>query len=87
MWHRFVYEQDKKKKQIQASLDGYGNRFCLHGDGKNSRPSSGHQRKAFAGRKNQSAWRVVIPTLKEIYNPVLEELKYSGVELHELHSS
>jgi saccharopine dehydrogenase-like NADP-dependent oxidoreductase len=86
MWHRFVYEQDKKKKQIQASLIATGTDSVYTAMAKTvGLPLAISAKLLLEGKINVRG--VVIPTLKEIYNPVLEELKLLGVELHELHSS
>jgi saccharopine dehydrogenase (NADP+, L-glutamate forming) len=85
MWHRFVYKQDKKKKQIQASLIATGTDSVYTAMAKTvGLPLAISAKLLLEGKINLRG--VVIPTLKEIYNPVLEELKHSGVELHELHS-
>jgi saccharopine dehydrogenase (NADP+, L-glutamate forming) len=86
MWHRFVYEQHKKKKQIQASLIATGTDSVYTAMAKTvGLPLAISAKLLMEGKI--SVRGVIIPTMREIYNPVLEELKHLGVELHEIHSS
>jgi saccharopine dehydrogenase-like NADP-dependent oxidoreductase len=84
MWHRFVYEQQNKKKEIQASLVATGTDAVYTAMAKTvGLPLAISARLVLEGKIRTRG--VAIPTTKEIYDPVLEELKRSGIELQEIH--
>jgi saccharopine dehydrogenase-like NADP-dependent oxidoreductase len=85
MWHRFVYEQRNVKKEIQASLVAKGTDQINTAMAKTvGLPLAIAAKLLLQGKIH--ARGVIIPTQKEIYDPVLAELKLSGIELQEVHS-
>lgn len=84
MWHRFVYEQEQKTKEIQASLVATGTDSVYTAMAKTvGLPLAISAKLVLEGKIKTRG--VVVPTCKEIYDPVLAELKRSGIELHETH--
>jgi saccharopine dehydrogenase-like NADP-dependent oxidoreductase len=82
MWHRFIYEQDGKKKEIQASLIAKGDDSNFTAMAKTVGLPLAITAKLLMQNKIQQRG-VAIPVTKEIYEPVLEELKSIGIELVE----
>ncbi|HEY5826195.1 MAG TPA: saccharopine dehydrogenase C-terminal domain-containing protein [Cyclobacteriaceae bacterium] len=82
MWHRFVYEQEGKKKEIQASLIAKGDDSTFTAMAKTVGLPLAIAAKLLMQNKIQQRG-VAIPVSKEIYEPVLEELKSMGIELVE----
>ncbi len=82
MWHRFVYVQDGKKKAIQSSLVAKGDDSAKTAMAKTvGLPLAIAAKLLIQGKIRERG--VVIPTKKEIYEPVLAELKTLGIELTE----
>jgi saccharopine dehydrogenase-like NADP-dependent oxidoreductase len=84
MWHRFIYEQDGSKKEIQASLIASGNDSVETAMAKTVGLPLGIAAKLLLERKIKQRG-VQIPIEKEFYEPILEELKLFGIELVEKH--
>jgi saccharopine dehydrogenase (NADP+, L-glutamate forming) len=84
MWHRFVYEQQNKRKEVQASLVATGTDAVYTAMAKTVGLPLAISAKLVLQDKIKMRG-VAIPITKEIYDPVLEELKRSGIELHETH--
>src|SRR6185295_12330304 len=82
MWHRFVYEMKGTKKEIQASLVAVGENTVHTAMAKTVGLPLGIAAKLLLQGKIKQRG-VVIPTSKEIYEPVLAELKTLGIELSE----
>jgi saccharopine dehydrogenase-like NADP-dependent oxidoreductase len=82
MWHRFVFEKDGKQKEIQASLIAKGEDSIETAMAKTVGLPLGIAAKLLMQNKLQQRG-VVIPTSKEIYEPVLKELSELGIELSE----
>ncbi len=82
MWHRFVYEREGKKKEIQSSLLAKGDDATHTAMAKTVGLPLAIAAKLLIQGKIK-ARGVVIPTIKEIYEPVLAELKTLGIELTE----
>jgi saccharopine dehydrogenase-like NADP-dependent oxidoreductase len=82
MWHRFVFDDKGKKREIQASLVATGNDSVYTAMAKTVGLPLGISTKLILQNKIK-ARGVVIPTIPEIYNPVLDELKSLGIELQE----
>src|SRR5258706_1101743 len=82
MWHRFVYEKKGKKKEIQSSLVAKGENAAHTAMAKTVGLPLAIAAKLFLQAKIKERG-VVIPTSKEIYQPVLAELKTLGIELSE----
>jgi saccharopine dehydrogenase-like NADP-dependent oxidoreductase len=82
MWHRFVFEKGGKQKEIQASLIAKGEDSIETAMAKTVGLPLGIAAKLLMQNKI-SQRGVVIPTSKEIYEPVLRELKELGIELSE----
>ena len=83
MWHRFVYEQNGEKKEIQSYLTATGR------DEKDTAmaktvglPLAMATELLVEGKI--SIRGVVIPTAKEIYEPVLEQLRKYDIRFTEL---
>jgi saccharopine dehydrogenase-like NADP-dependent oxidoreductase len=85
MWHRFVYEHEKKTKEIQSSLVATGSDSVYTAMAKTVGLPLAIAAKLILLGKIKSRG-VVIPIDKEIYNPVLEELKTVGIVFHETES-
>lgn len=82
MWHRFVYVKDAVKKEIQASLVATGDDSINTAMAKTVGFPLGIAAKLLLQDKIKSRG-VVIPVSKEIYDPVLEELKALNISLTE----
>jgi saccharopine dehydrogenase-like NADP-dependent oxidoreductase len=82
MWHRFVFEKNGKQKEIQASLIAKGEDSIETAMAKTVGLPLGIAAKLLMQNKIQQRG-VVIPTSKEIYEPVLKELSELGIELSE----
>ena len=82
MWHRFVYEQNGKQREIQASLVARGEDAVHTAMAKTVGLPLGIAAKLLLQGKIKSTG-VVIPVDAEFYTPVLQELKTLGVELTE----
>jgi len=82
MWHRFIYEQGGKKTEIQASLIAKGDDSIFTAMAKTVGLPLAITAKLLMQNKIQQRG-VAIPVSKEIYVPVLEELKSMGIELVE----
>lgn len=85
MWHRFGYTVEGKSKQLEASLIAKGTNSIETAMAKTVGLPLGIAAKLLLQGKIQQRG-VVIPVAKEIYEPVLDELKTLGVELTERHS-
>jgi saccharopine dehydrogenase-like NADP-dependent oxidoreductase len=82
MWHRFVYEKGEQRKEIQASLIAKGDDAVLTAMAKTvGLPLAIAAKLLLQGKITVRG--VVIPVHQEIYDPVLEELKKSGIALVE----
>ncbi len=82
MWHRFVYEIKGKKKEIQSTLVARGENKVHTAMAKTvGFPLAIAAKLLLQGKITERG--VVIPTMKEIYRPVLKELKTLGIELSE----
>lgn len=84
MWHRFIYELNGKKKEIQASLVATGTDAVYTAMAKTVGLPLAISAKLLLQNKIKSRG-VIIPTHREIYDPVLSELRLSGIALHETH--
>lgn len=82
MWHRFVYEQNGKQREIQASLVARGEDAVHTAMAKTVGLPLGIAAKLLLQGKITSTG-VVIPVDAEFYTPVLKELKTLGIELIE----
>jgi saccharopine dehydrogenase (NADP+, L-glutamate forming) len=82
MWHRFVYEQNGKQREIQASLVARGEDAVHTAMAKTVGLPLGIAAKLLLQGKITSTG-VVIPVDAEFYTPVLNELKTLGIELIE----
>jgi saccharopine dehydrogenase-like NADP-dependent oxidoreductase len=82
MWHRFVYEQSGKQREIQASLVARGEDAVHTAMAKTVGLPLGIAAKLLLQGKIKRTG-VVIPVDAEFYTPVLQELKTLGVELTE----
>lgn len=82
MWHRFVYEQNGKQREIQASLVARGEDAVHTAMAKTVGLPLGIAAKLLLQGKIKNTG-VVIPVDAELYTPVLQELKTLGVELTE----
>jgi len=82
MWHRFVYEAAGKRKEIHASLIAHGEDAVHTAMAKTVGLPLGIAAKLLMQNKIQQRG-VVIPVSKEVYEPVLSELKELGIELIE----
>jgi saccharopine dehydrogenase (NADP+, L-glutamate forming) len=83
MWHRFVYDMNGQEREIQASLIATGKDSVYTAMAKTvGLPLAIATKLLHEGRIH--ARGVLIPTMKEIYDPVLEELKKLGIELNEI---
>ena len=82
MWHRFVYEKKGAKKEIQSSLVAIGENTVHTAMAKTvGLPLAIAAKLLLQGKIKERG--VVIPTSKEIFQPVLAELKTLGIELSE----
>lgn len=82
MWHRFVYEQNGKQREIQASLVARGEDAIHTAMAKTVGLPLGIAAKLLLQGKIKNTG-VVIPVDAEFYTPVLQALKALGVELTE----
>lgn len=82
MWHRFGYLKDGVAKRLEATLIAKGSNSVDTAMAKTvGLPLAIAAKLLIQGKIQQRG--VAIPTSKEIYDPVLEELKTLGVELTE----
>jgi saccharopine dehydrogenase-like NADP-dependent oxidoreductase len=82
MWHRFRFLKDDVQKEIQAHLIATGENEINTAMAKTvGLPLAIVTRLLLEGKIK--ARGVVIPVLKEIYDPVLEELQEFGIRLNE----
>jgi saccharopine dehydrogenase-like NADP-dependent oxidoreductase len=86
MWHRFIYEIEGKKKEIQASLVSVGEDSTYTAMAKTVGLPLGIAAKLLLQGKINSRG-VVIPVIKELYDPILKELEESGIALTEIETS
>jgi saccharopine dehydrogenase (NADP+, L-glutamate forming) len=82
MWHRFGYAINGKEKRLEASLIAKGSNSIDTAMAKTVGLPLGIAAKLLIEGKIKQRG-VVIPTSKEIYEPVLRELKELGIELNE----
>lgn len=82
MWHRFVYEASNKRNEIQATLVITGSDANDTAMSKTVGLPLAIATRLLAENKIQ-ARGVVIPTLAEIYEPVLKELVNYEIKVHE----
>ena len=82
MWHRFVFNLEGKKKEIQASLVAKGDDAVHTAMAKTVGLPLAIAAKLLIEGKIKTRG-VVIPTTKDFYEPILEELKSLGIELDE----
>lgn len=82
MWHKFVYQDGDNKKEIQSSMVALGDDVIHTAMSKTVGLPLGIMAKLILQEKvNLSG--VHIPTLPEIYNPVLDELNEMGFDFNE----
>ena len=82
MWHRFRFLQEGNKREIQASMVARGENSNQTAMAKTvGLPLAIAAKLLLMGKISQRG--VVIPVSKEIYEPVLSELKTLGIELKE----
>lgn len=82
MWHRFVFEAEGKQREIQASLIAKGENGIYTAMAKTvGLPLAIAVKLLMQNKIHQRG--VVIPISKEVYEPVLNELKALGIELTE----
>ena len=86
MWHRFVYMIDGMKKEIQASLVSTGDDASYTAMAKTVGLPLCIATKLFLQGKISSRG-VVIPVVKELYDPILKELSETGIALTEVETS
>ena len=86
MWHRFVYDQKGKQKQIQAYLVATGSDSINTAMAQTVGLPLAIATKLLLNNKIQQRG-VAIPITEEFYNPILGELKTSGIELSEIEIS
>jgi saccharopine dehydrogenase-like NADP-dependent oxidoreductase len=82
MWHRFVFNLEGRKKEIQASLVSKGDDAVNTAMAKTVGLPLAIAAKLLLEGKIKTRG-VVIPTTKDFYEPILEELKSLGIELNE----
>jgi len=83
MWHRFVYEQDGRKKEIQSYLTATGKDERETAMAKTvGLPLAIAADLLIEGKISSRG--VVIPTVKEIYDPILETLRKFDIRFTEL---
>lgn len=83
MWHRFIYELDGQQNEIHATLVATGDDSIHTAMAKCVGLPVGIAAKLLIQGKIKQRG-VCIPTKKEIYDPVLSELKMLGIELNEI---
>ena len=86
MWHKFVYEINGVKKEIQASLVSVGDDSTFTAMAKTVGLPLGIAAKLLLQGKIKSRG-VVIPVVKELYDPILKELGEIGIALTENETS
>jgi saccharopine dehydrogenase (NADP+, L-glutamate forming) len=82
MWHRFVFDQKGKRREIQASLVATGKDSIDTAMAQTVGLPLGIAAKLIL-QGAIGARGVVIPTTRELYEPILEELKSFGIALTE----
>jgi saccharopine dehydrogenase-like NADP-dependent oxidoreductase len=83
MWHRFIYEHNGEKKEIQSYLTATGKDEIDTAMAKTvGLPLAIATELLIEGRISSRG--VVIPTVKEIYEPVLETLRKFDIRFTEL---
>lgn len=82
MWHRFVYEANGQQKEIQASLTASGDDATYTAMAKTVGLPLGIAAKLLLEGKITTRG-VCIPVMKEIYEPILQELNELGIGLTE----
>ena len=82
MWHRFVFEAEGKKKEIQASLIAVGDDSNFTAMAKTVGLPLGIAAKLLLQGKINSRG-VTIPVTQEFYDPILKELAEKGISLTE----
>ncbi|HEY0743777.1 MAG TPA: saccharopine dehydrogenase C-terminal domain-containing protein [Chryseosolibacter sp.] len=85
MWHRFVYELNNKKREIQSSLVATGADPVFTAMAKTVGLPLGIAAKLLA-QKKITARGVVIPTSKQFYEPILAELQTQQIIFNEFKS-
>lgn len=80
MWHRFTYRLDNQLHEIQATVSAVGDNSIHTAMAKTVGLPLAIATKLLIQNKIKQRG-VVIPTMKEIYEPVLNELKELGIEL------
>lgn len=83
MWHRFSYHLEGKQKEIQTSLVATGSDAIYTAMAKTVGLPLGIATRLIAQDKVQVRG-VVIPTIAEFYEPILEELRTLGINLVEV---
>jgi saccharopine dehydrogenase-like NADP-dependent oxidoreductase len=85
MWHRFKYVLDGQENEVQAWLTAKGEDELQTAMAKTvGLPLAIAGKLLLQGKLDSRG--VVIPLQKELYEPILRELKSLGVELEEKHS-
>lgn len=82
MWHRFIYDLDGKQKETHASLIAHGEDAVYTAMAKTVGLPLAIAAKLLLQNKIRQRG-VVLPITKEIYDPILLELKTLGIELTE----
>jgi len=82
MWHRFVYESEEGKKEVHAHLIATGDDATYTAMAKTVGLPLGIAAKLLMQNKILSRG-VVIPVVKELYQPILQELGELGIRLTE----
>lgn len=85
MWHRFIFEVEGKQKQIQATLVATGDDAVKTAMAKTVGLPLAIAAKLIAEGKVDLRG-VLIPTMPQLYEPILAELGTLGIELKEIHS-
>lgn len=80
MWHRFIYEFNGEKKEVQASLVAKGDDSIFTAMAKTVGLPIAIATKLLLENKIKQRG-VVIPVDREVYEPILNELKQQGIEL------
>lgn len=86
MWHRFVFEKNQQRHEIQSSLVATGSDPVFTAMAKTVGLPLGIATKLLAQNK-LNARGVVIPTTRQFYEPILNELKAQGVLFKETHNT
>lgn len=82
MWHRFIYKLNGRKEEIQSSLVVTGEDANLTAMAKTvGLPLAIATRLLMEGKVEQRG--VAIPVMRELYEPVLEELAMLGITMRE----